>query len=49
MRTATVPWPDVEAKIFDNILANYSWPAEIFSGSQERIFALEELLTLTSA
>ena len=36
-----------EARIFDNILAHYSWPDEIFSGSQERIFALQELLTMT--
>jgi hypothetical protein len=36
-----------EASIFDNILANYSWPDEIFSGSQERIAALQQLLTMT--
>ena len=36
-----------QAKIFDNILANYSWPDEIFSGSQLHIFALQELLAMT--
>jgi predicted membrane-bound spermidine synthase len=34
--------------ILNNILANYSWPDEIFSGSQERIFALQELLATTN-
>jgi spermidine synthase len=35
------------ALIFDNILANYSWPDEIFSGKPERIAALKELLSMT--
>ena len=38
---------DDEVKIFNNILQNYSWPDEIFSGSPEHVAALKEILEST--
>ena len=38
---------DDQVKIFNNILRNYSWPEEIFSGSEEHIAALKSILETT--
>jgi spermidine synthase len=38
---------DDQVKIFNNILSNYSWPSEIFSGSPEHLAALKDILEST--
>jgi spermidine synthase len=38
---------DDQVKIFNNILKDYSWPGEIFSGSPEHIAALKGILEST--